>query len=414
MTNGGRLLDALSRKLGLDVQYFAASGFWVGFRYTAASAFSIATSVAFARLGSPELYGNYQFVFATASLASLAGLPGLNTVSLRGVAQGKPEILLGATRLNAAMNLLTTAILVTIGSWYVAQGQPGLGYSFGIAGIAAPVFYGLNNWYAYYEGKQDFRAPTLRILLQNLLSTGILVFGLARHWPLVGLIAGYFIVNAGCITYFYRSVARAIPNERSRLPLREGAAYTLQKLAAALPESLQSLIVGLVAGQAALGTYMLAYAFASAANGFVSALSATYLPKIIRQTALDHRRIILQNLMLGGIGALLAAIGIRLGFAALYGGRFQESYPLALASSGTIAFMPLRSYLTTYFTGLGTPWLATRAAVAAYIAALGIFLWCRTASAFAGFVGYAYALQIIGVILLGIEYRRHNASRGKS
>src|SRR3989304_3173984 len=91
-------LDWLSKRAGLNLRYFLTSGSWVAGRYVLMGLLSLGISVAFARLGTAELYGQYQFVLAVVSFLSILSLPGLNTVTLIAVAKGIPRVLVDATR----------------------------------------------------------------------------------------------------------------------------------------------------------------------------------------------------------------------------------------------------------------------------------------------------------------------------
>jgi len=401
-------LRALGQKVGLDLEYFLPSGLWVAGRYILLGVLSLLISIAFARLGTAELYGQYQFALAVVSLLSVLTIPGLNTVTLIAVAKGLPKVLIGATRICFQAGWLVSALVAILGIYYLsANDQSGVGWSLIGASALLPFFYGPNGWYTYYEGQRDFRSTTKRILLANGLVAAVLLFGLWQDWPLPALVISYFLVNAASTVYFYQEVRKKIDDDRSvPVDVKAGVLFTLQKSSSSLPDTVQPLVVSSLYGFSTLGIFMIAYTLVNSAAGLISALAATYLPLLLKYKKLLHGKIVVQNL---GLGILLAAaylLFVTVLFVPLYGTRFLDSFHLAQYFSGAVALMPLKQYFTSYFTAYGLPGLVIRANLISYALALAVFLLIGTISAVGSFVSYYVALQLAAVLILGTAYYR--------
>ena len=55
-------IDRLTKIASLDIKYFLKNGFWVFIRYLVIGLTGLAITISFARLGTKQLLGQYQFV----------------------------------------------------------------------------------------------------------------------------------------------------------------------------------------------------------------------------------------------------------------------------------------------------------------------------------------------------------------
>lgn len=405
-----RLLDHAGRRLGLDLRYFAASGFWVTVRYVSLGLLSLATTAAFVRLAPPALYGQYQTAFSVMSLASILSLPGLNIVSLRNVAAGTPQAVVETTRLSIRASWLITLVLLGIGAAYLLLlAQPAIGTALLGASICAPLLYGLNAWYTYYEGRGQFKPVTLRVVA--IMGSGALwiLLGLWQRWSLPVLFIGYVAITGILTGLAYLQVHRAITEQtppRFPVTVRTGIGYTLQKFSVGMQDSLQQLLVAWIFGYEALGSLFVGYVLINSATGLMGALSATYFPQLMRRSALPHQRIILQQLAIGIVLTVGYTCFVRLGFMPIFGTEAKLGYTLSLSLASGLLILPLRLYLASYLTAHGSPSLLTTAHLAAYLLAAGLFVLTRTLGPLAAFSLYYYVLQLSLVAFLGIQYWR--------
>ena len=76
-----------SKKIGLDLDYFFKSGFWLGLFQISNLGKALILSLAFANLVSIEAYGKYNFVLTFISFASVFTLSGLGASMVQSVAR---------------------------------------------------------------------------------------------------------------------------------------------------------------------------------------------------------------------------------------------------------------------------------------------------------------------------------------
>jgi O-antigen/teichoic acid export membrane protein len=403
-------VEQLEKRTGLNLRYFAVSGFWVTIRYILLGLLSLATSVAFARLATQEIYGQYQFVFSIISLLSLLSLPGLNTISLRGVSKGLLGTVLTTTKLSFRASWLVALGACLTGLFFlVVKDEPTTGWSLIGVSVFLPFLYGTNTWYTYYEGQMDFRSPTIRIPSMIALGALWLVIGIWQQWSLSALIIGYFGISAVITSLYYLEVVRNLQQTQSNkttdaVSPRLGIAYTLQKFSSSIPDTVQTLLVASLYDYSSLGVISIGYILINSASGLIGALSSTYFPLLMKYKQLPHGRIILQNLVIGVVLVAVYYIFVRIAFVPIYGGQLQNSFYLALSLSGALIFLPLRLYFASYLTAHHAPSALTMANIVSYLLAASVFLTLRTWAPTNAFTAYFYVLQGSTVLILGFLY----------
>lgn len=407
-------LDRLEVRLGVNLRAAATHGGWVTLRYACLAALSLLVSVSFARLGTPELYGQYQLVLSILALLSFLTLPGLNTLSLRAIAQGAPGMLRRATRLSFSLAAGAGLLGAGYAALLLARGETELGWALAVGSLALPFVYGPNAWYTYYEGRRDFRHPSLRVVALSAIASSLIVVGLRLDWPLVGLVAT-FVGTSGLLTsLYYWEVRPKLGPPAPTLDLGLALRYTLQKVSATLPDAIQPMVIVAVFDVVTLGFFTIAYTVANAASGFLAALAATYFPSLVTARRLNHRPVLLGQLGLGIIIALGYWLIVRLGFLPLFGTEVGPSYQLALLLTPIIGLLPLRQYLVTFLTAKGAPSGTIWANLSSLALAIVWLLASSQLGSLPALVGYLAVLHGTAIlILLGAYYdwhRRHEQS----
>ncbi len=404
------LLDRVGQRLGLDVRYFATSGFWVAVRYVGLGLLSLATTTAFARLASPHLYGQYQYAFSLMSLVSVLSLPGLNILSLRNVAAGTPRAVIDTTTLSVRASWLITLALLSLGAtYYLLLHEPVIGLSLIGVSLFMPLFYGLNAWYTYYEGQGIFRPVTIRVLGTMGAGALWLLVGLWRGLGVPSLLLGYVGISSLSIAHAYRRVQRHITDTappKFPITVRTGVAYTLQKFSGGMQDSVQQLLVSWMFGYEALGSLLVGYVLINSATGLMGALSTTYFPQIMRARRLPHRRILLQQLAIGLVLTGGYYLFARLAFIPLFGSQAQQGYAASLLLAGGLSVLPLRLYFASYLTAHAAPSLLTVVQLTSFALAVLVLVATRSTALVTSFALYYYTLQLSLTLLLAAVYWR--------
>lgn len=344
-----------SAQFRLHAAYFLKNGSWVTLRYGVIVISGLLISVAFSRLVTKELYGQYQFVIAFISFLSLLSLPGLNIVTLRESIKGNDWPLLASVKKSFYWSLFITLIACgyAVHLWYL--GKETLALAIVVAGLLAPFYYAPNNWYVFYEGKKNFLSSSVRIILTQLVLLFLLWGGLVYGLGLVSLVALYYAVPAVLAFYYFLEVRKRILQlgpalVQEGLDTVLGMVITFQKYVSGLSENIVVFFVSFLFGFELLAIYQVANMTVLAIAGFVSALLSLYFPHIVQGSKELHIKNVGYSLLAGVPSVCIFFVFLHFLFLPLYGEAYHESLLLGYALSGVVFFMPLKTFLLNFFT----------------------------------------------------------------
>ncbi len=394
--------EKLSRRIGINLDYFLPRGLWVGGRFFVTTFLALLTSVAFARFTSKEIYGQYQYVLSIVGLLSVLSLPGLNTAALRAFVEGDETSVAQSVRYGFFFSLLATIVLLTIATYDAYNGKAALGLAIGIAAVLQPFFYAPNNWYIYYEGKLDFRSSTVRLVVFNCVLLIAMVLSLKAALPLAGLIAVYFGLSALMSSVLFWEGKQTVTSTKTKNKLNLNYAFrcTLQKFTTTIGENIQAIAISWLFGFASLAIYQVAQSFVNAFVGLMGALGSTYFPLLLKYKRLNHKTIIIQHLMLGLGFWVIYLLALRWLFGPLYGVKYEDAISLAHRLSFIVFLLPLRVYLTNFFSARDQNHLVTATNLVASVLALSIFYLMRHVGFSQAAVIYLYTLNLAMTITL--------------
>ncbi len=399
-------LTHLSQKLGIDLAYFIPRGLLLTGRFFATTLITLLLSVAFARLATKEIFGQYQYVLSVTALLSVFSLPGLNTAALRAFVEGDEQSIAQSVRYSLLASLVASAGLVGWGAWTYLHGHVILGLALAVAGILAPCYYAPNNWYIYYEGKLNFTGSTIRLIALNLVLLTGMVAGLKAGLNLIALVTLYFGINAGLNLWFYHEgKQQAKPHKGpSKLSLSYALRCTLQKFTVTLGENIQAIAVSALFGFASLAIYQVAQSFVNAFVGLTGALSATYFPLLVKYRRLNHGLIVVQHFVIGAAFWVIYLFAVKFLFAPLYGVKYHEAIELAHRLSWIVIILPLRVYLNNFFSIRDQNHYVIIVNFIASFCALGLFVATRNQGFFLAATLYLYSVNFLMAIPLLITY----------
>lgn len=361
-------------------------------RYGVTALSGIIISLAFARMSSKELFGQYQLILSILSLFSIFTLPGLNMAALKAASHDKPYAIIEAVRKSLLFSLIALPFLLAYAAYLFAKDEVQLATTLVFATLLFPFFYAPNTWYTYYEGKSRFSQVAIRVIISTLAVTLAVILGLVYKLPLTGITALFLATSAFMTCLFYWEIKRKIPRTpASGLDLAYGKRVTWQKFAFTLTEALPPLVISFWAGHAALATFQMANIFLGGISGLIGALAAISLPQLFTEKEHRHTNTFLQNLIIGIIASIGYFFIVELFFVKLYGPTYLSSYTMARFITGIPLLISLRMFLVNYFTAHDK----NGAIITVYLAAnlIGLIV-------FAGMASRNIPLETIGAIYL--------------
>lgn len=210
-------LEALGRKVGLNLLYFVGNGFWVTCRYVVIAAAGLVVSIAFSRLGTKELLGQYQFVLSFLAFVSIFSLPGLNVSVLKSISKKQDAGIIRAVKLSFLSSLIGMPIVIFYGLFRFFQDADFiLGLTLILSGVLFAFYYAPNTWYAFYEGKSLFRPVSIRMMLVSMITSAGLVAGLYFGVNVLWLILIYLLFNTLFHWLFFFETIKKIKRQKKR------------------------------------------------------------------------------------------------------------------------------------------------------------------------------------------------------
>lgn len=392
--------DFLSAKLNLDIRYLISNGNWVSLRFFVLSLSGFLLSLFFAKLGSKELLGQYQLTLSIMSIVSFCSFLGLSASAFEAVVHGRDAGIFRASKLIFLFSLLGVPIIVSIGIFYVVFRQEVvLGEALIFSGFLFPFFYALSIWSVYYEGKALFKESSVRIIVLNIILAIFLIVGIALKLNAFWLVGLFLIINITFQGAFFLEFSQKIKNkDNNSIDTKFGVAVSFQRFASGLSSNIPPIAISFLFGIELLAVYYIAYYIIGAIASFFGSLIALYVPALFRKIKLDHRSVLLNTLLAGISVWAIFIIFLKLFFVEIYGEGYYDSLKLAYGISFLLLFIPLHTYLVSFFSIRKKNSFLVAVFCIANMVGLLVFYLVRHLGFFLGVTMYLYTIELITVI----------------
>ena len=394
-------------------KYLLTNSAIVSFRYVVVAAVGLAVSVAFARLSTKEVFGQYQFILALFSFFAVFSLPGLNLAALKSASRGELGTVSQAVRLSFLASMMAVPLLVGYGAYALLGGRTDelVGWACIIFGSLFPLLNAPNTWYVYYEGRLHFFPVAIRVIGSSVLTALLLFLGLWYQVSILFLVSSWFFTSIFCTWFFYWEVLqeeRKNKNEPGRLDVQYGIWVTIQKFVVGLTESIPVLAISFFLSFEAVANFQVAFVFVGAVSGLLGALTAMAFPVIFSNLASKHSKLLLYSVLSGTIASLGYVLFVETIFLFVYGNQYRESFELARLFVGLPFLVALRMYFVNIFTARReNMYIIFSYIVANTVSAILLWLSIRMGVSFAWSTAlYVYSLNLQLLSILALRYYR--------
>lgn len=208
-----KFIKRIGSYLQLDVGYFIKNYFYLALAQGIVALLGLLLSIAFARLVSKELFGQWNYIISMVGLLAIFSLPGINEAIVQAVARGYDKTLVTGTKEKFKWSILGSLALLGIGIYYFLVGSEVLGKCFIISSFAFPFYKNLDIYISFLTGKQAFnQVAKYRIITETL---AILATLMALYFTrnLVIIVSASLAAHSLIHGYFFRLTSRKIVNE---------------------------------------------------------------------------------------------------------------------------------------------------------------------------------------------------------
>lgn len=269
-----------------DMVYLAKGGFWLGFGQVIGSLIAFATSVAFANLLSPEVYGEYRYVISALNILSISTLTGINTSLMKSVAQGFDESVLPALKARLSWSAFGSAGGMLAALYYLIQGNDSLAFGFLIISFFIPLFYSFEIYGSILKGKKMFEKLTMYSTVTIAVSSASLVLVMFFSKNIALLLVSYFFpYTALKALFFYITVKKNTHNKAGADPetVSYGKHLSLISAISDISGEIDKFLLWHFLGPVQLAVYSFAIAPVQQLNTIKSHLKPMIFPKIAEQ-----------------------------------------------------------------------------------------------------------------------------------
>lgn len=403
-------LTKISRIVGLDLAKHFKNGKWIFLKFGVIAIGGWILSLVFARLGTKEVLGQYQYVLSCITVVSLSSLPGLNTAALEAVAHGREAGVIKAVKWSFLFSFLGLTILIGLGLFNIFfRDHLVVGEALIVAGFLVPFYYAFNTWNIYYDGKSLFKEGSLRMVILYIFLNLSLIGGILLNFNALGLVVTYLLVHILLYGYYFFELLKKITNRKDdHIDFKFGINSSIQRFVFSLSSNIPPLIISVLFGIEAVAIYYIGYYMISAGSSLMGMLGYLYVPALFRGEKINYKKALLQNIFVGIFFWFGFLVFIEYFFTLMYGIGYIESQKLAFSFSLLMVIVPLKIFLMTFFLTGKKNWTIITIVSIANILSLGILYFVRQYGFSTSIVVYTYALELMTVFPLLFIYIRDN------
>ena len=154
------------------VRYFVGKGFLLWPLNVLGVGLGFVSTILYARLLTPEQYGQFAYVMAMMTLLGFLSLQGIYVSVSQAAAQGFDGSMVDGTRARVRFSLLGTVAMTVVGLVCWRSKGPDVAISYFIGAAVFPAFYSFDNGWAILTGKKQFETFAKYRAMQMLTITG--------------------------------------------------------------------------------------------------------------------------------------------------------------------------------------------------------------------------------------------------
>lgn len=276
-----KFVKKLESYVHLDLKYYVKNFTYLTFTRAVGMGLGLLLTIAFARLLSKEIYGQYNYIMAIIGILAIFSLPGMGTAITQAVARGYDRTLIMGIKEKFKWSILGSITVLGVGIYYFLDGSILLGKCFMISSLLFPFFENFAVYRAFLSGKMAFdKIAKYQVMTETL---SILATFLAIYFTrnLMLILITSLASNALLRGYFFRLTSKDIQSQSNDT---EAISFGKHMTVAEIPEALRNhydkLIIGIFLSFPELAIYSIALGFSDLINPFRTIIPALIFPKL--------------------------------------------------------------------------------------------------------------------------------------
>lgn len=275
------LIDKLGSYVHLDLRYYIRNLSYITAGQLVGAGFSVLLSIAFARLLTKDLYGQWNYILAIMGILAILSLPGMNTAIGQAVARGHDRVLTEGTKEKFKWSILGSIALLGVGTYYFMTGSTLVGKCLMISSLFFPFFENLQAFYAFLGGKKQFgKSAKYGVIIQIIsISATILIIYFTRN--LIVILITYLVSFSLMRGYFFRLVSKTMSSESNdKEALTFGKKMTLANIPGVISHHRGKIIAGLLLSFSDVAIFTIAQGFQRIIRSLLEPIVGLSFPKL--------------------------------------------------------------------------------------------------------------------------------------
>jgi len=298
------LLRKSQKFTGTDNVYIAKHGSYLTIGNVIGVVASLLLSVAFARLLSQEIYGEYRYLLSIISVIGIIVLPGLDDAFLQTVAKGFEGSFKKIIKTKFKWGVLGSLVSLIIAVYFLIIQNFDLAISFLIAAIFFPLMVSSKIYLSYLTGKKLFGIQVKYSTISQIIAAISIIITLFLTKSLIILVLVYFLSNTFSKIYFlFRTIKRNPPNKKEGSGIISfGKHLSLVRVAKTISEQLDKILLFNALGPVQVAIYSFALLPIREITILLQNVRLIALPKLSVKSKREIKKTLLKKI---GKGTLL-------------------------------------------------------------------------------------------------------------
>lgn len=313
-----------------DMIYLTENGFWLGISQLVSSGAVFLTSIAFANLVAPDIFGIYKYVISIVSTIAITTFSGMDSAVIQSVARGYEGTLLPGLKTKIKGGVFGTLIALAIGLYYYLQGNMLLATSFGIVAFFVPFLESFDIYNSLLFGKKLFGVQTIYNVTKKIIALVVIITTIFLTKNIQIILFVYFASIVFPNLFFLKRTIKKYLGNHNVDPeaIRYGKHLSFIQIIGLIVAELDKILVFQYIGAVDLAIYSLATAPADQIKGIFKNVNSLAMPQFAQKKLADIKSTIWSKVkILAFITTLIVLIYISL--APLF---FKLFFPKYLAS----------------------------------------------------------------------------------
>jgi len=352
LSNQDPVISRLSKRTGLDLNYYFRGGGLLFLDFGLLTLLSLLTTYCFTNYSTKDIYGSYSYIQSIVGIVMLFSLPGMANAILRSASRGYDGALFVGVRLRLKFSLIGSVVLLLASGVFHLRGQGDIALGTLVASALFPALFSFTDFRSYLQGRQLFGRYALYGFLNTFISTAATVAAilLLDHYV---LILSANLIARGLSNLLLLAATRPITRNREVDEGFVGFGRNLSLLAilGSVVYYIDHLVVGTYFSMAALAAYKLAFVLSEPIRTLGVFINKLTFPRMARtrgrKTFLHFRRrlplVILGLIPVGIVAELVVPLVVTWLFPL-----YPESIPLARWMIASALSAVLLIYMETF------------------------------------------------------------------